>query len=242
MAKPSVICITETKVVKTKDYMIEGYKEVLKRNIKKGKGGMMIAVKNNTATGVKETTVSNNPYIMTGEIKYRDKTGRLILCYGPQEDEKADVRKEFYEDLAIEVENSILNGATPVILGDLNAKIKKGEKGDVSAESGNGYLLMHVIEEYQLMVLNFHQQAEGYYTRIITKKGKEEKSCLDYVISIKGVYSDMKSFCVDENKVITPFRTVKRGKNMQDVYSDHCAITITLNFFHDSAKAENTKR
>ena len=35
------------------------------------------------------------------------------------------IKEKFYEDLAIQIENSMMNNTVPIILGDLNAKLQK---------------------------------------------------------------------------------------------------------------------
>ena len=67
----------------------------------------MVAVKNHTASAVLETTTRSNDNILAVEVAYHKKIFRIILCYGPQEECKLDYRREFYDDLAIETENSI---------------------------------------------------------------------------------------------------------------------------------------
>ena len=125
---------------------------------------MLIAFRNHSAQGIKETTTTQNPNILTAEAQYQQITIRYILCYGPQEDAKQNDRLEFYEDLSIEVENSLISNTIPVILGDLNAKLVSTSNEELNATSDNGTLLKDIIDKYGLSVCNFHDKAEGYYS------------------------------------------------------------------------------
>ena len=136
--QPGIICLVETKVTKLKSFSIKGYKNIVSKNMKKGKGGLLIAVKNNTASSVKETTTSSNDNILAADIAYKTKVFRFIVCHGPQEEYNVDERKDFYNDLSIEIENSFLNNSIPVNLGD--SEVRRRDFGSVwkwSATSGS---------------------------------------------------------------------------------------------------------
>ena len=238
---PSIVCLVETKVTKLKSFSIKGYRNVVTKNMKKGKGGLLIAVKNNSASSVKETTTSSNENIVAADIAYRNKVFRIILCHGPQEEYSVDERREFYSDLSIEIENSTFNGSIPIILGDLNAKLLKAED-KIVAVSGNGQLLQELLRTYDLHVFNFHPLAEGHFTRIRLKNNVVETSLLDYMISTKAVFDSISFFAVDEEKVETPFRTIKLRKGIKTVYSDHCTLSATLHIPHETMKETPAKR
>ena len=243
LLKPSILCLVETKVIKSKVYKLKNYDNVVKRNIKQGKGGMLIAIRNNTFTSVNETTASDNENIITAEILYSTTLVRIILCYGPQEESNTDIKYEFYQDLAIEVESAMLNNALPIILGDFNAKLKNDDNNRTIADSGNGKLLLdNIIAKYELKVCNFHENAEGRFTRIRKKKTKMEKSTLDYIITTDDVFQHVSKFIVDEDKLQTPFRVVKRKSKPYSIYSDHCSITISLPILHAKKKKRKEKK
>ena len=242
LKQPSIICLTETKVTRLKSFNFKGYNNVIARNVKKGKGGMLVALRNNTATTIMDTTSVDNKNIMSVEVMYGKTVYRIILCYGPQEDHKVEERNEFYVDLSIEIENSLINGSTPIILGDFNAKIKmSGESTE--AVSGNGMLLCKVLQTFDLKVCNFHEKANGTYTRIRNKKGKTEKSTLDYIITTNSMINNLSSFTIDEEKIETPFRLVKvKGGSVKAVYSDHCALSASFLVSHEKTAETPVKR
>ena len=238
---PNILCLVETKVIKDKVYEVPNYDNIVKRNIKKGKGGMMVAVRNGTSNSVKDTTTSSNENILSVEVKLHETALRIILCYGPQEDENSDIKQEFYEDVSIEIENATMNNMIPIVLGDLNAKLKYIDSKTV-ADSGNGEILHEVIEKYGLCVCNFHSKAEGYYTRIASKKSKIEKSVIDYVITTPELFNTMNELHIDEEKVQTPFRTIKKKNTTHAVYSDHCSISVSFPIECEKLNKKGEKR
>ena len=239
--RPTFVCLVETKVRRLKSYVIKGYKDIVTRNVKKGKGGMLVAVRNNTASSVKETTFGCNQNILAVEVAFGKLVFRVILCYGPQEEYSVDERNEFYDDLAIEIENSFMNNSIPMIMGDFNAKIELIDN-EITAITNNGQLLLNVLNKYELSVCNFHPEAEGYYTRISKKKGKQEKSLLDYVVTTESAFEYLSEFITDEDKIMTPFRTIKLKKGIRAVYSDHCSISASFNIPHEISKEAPVKR
>ena len=78
---------------------------------------------------------------------------RVILVYAPQETERIDARDH------------------PIIAGDFNARLEFLNNTVVS-KSGNGGLLLNIIEENKLSVLNFSDKCTGKWTHVIDK-GKE---------------------------------------------------------------------
>ena len=207
---------------------------------------MLLAVRDKTASSVMDTTSVPNQNIMSVETTYDETSLRFILVYGPQEsgpqeEYNVEERKSFYDDLAIEIENSFINNSIPIILGDLNAKIQNTD--GLTAVSRNGQLLVELIQRFDLEVCNFHAAAEGTFTRISMKKGKEEKSTLDYIISTKAIFDSILEFIVDEEKMETPFRTMKlRNSKITTKYSDHCSLTATYRIDCNKAKETPTRR
>ena len=55
-------------------------------------------------------------------INGKDCSVRLILVYGPQENDSED-KNSFYHDISVQVEIAFLNGESIIMVGDLNAKL-----------------------------------------------------------------------------------------------------------------------
>ena len=48
---------------------------------------------------------------------------RIILIYGPQENDIEETVSSFYHDVSVQVEAAFLNGYSVILLGDFNAKL-----------------------------------------------------------------------------------------------------------------------
>ncbi|KAK9738357.1 hypothetical protein QE152_g9991 [Popillia japonica] len=65
---------------------------------------------------------TREPRILTIELKYNEKNATIIGVYGPDEDEKAENKEEFWDDLTLAVEES---KGDIYLLGDFNARVGK---------------------------------------------------------------------------------------------------------------------
>ena len=115
-----------------------------------------------------------------------DRQVRIILCYSPQESATIEEREEFYTELSIEISRSISVGDYPMNVGNLNAKIKENEEGNVEALSPNGILLKEIIDENILEVVNFSSKCLGKWTHEI--RTSKRRSVLDYIIVDKDMW------------------------------------------------------
>ena len=83
----------------------------------------MIGIKKGLFKSVREITESELKSVMTVRIEYPCLAIRVIVCHAPQETDNKEVRKEFYEELAIQIERGITSGDATIVVGDLNARI-----------------------------------------------------------------------------------------------------------------------
>ena len=89
---------------------------------------------------------------------------RLILAYGPQEGDARDEIEDFYENLQIQTDRSVLKGDSVLIVGDLNAKLGKIViNRDIPDMSANGKLLYDIINKYNLCVVNALRLCKGCF-------------------------------------------------------------------------------
>ena len=82
---------------------MNGYETILS-NCKKGKEGLLLAIKEGTFTSAEKVSESNERNILSTKIEYPECTIRLIVAHGPQEGEDPGVKNEFYESLMVEIE------------------------------------------------------------------------------------------------------------------------------------------
>ena len=215
--------------VRKKRNEIPGY-EIIERNTKRGKEGLMIALKRGTFHSVEEVSNTNLTNILTVRIQYRQETVRIILLHAPQETDSIEDRTEFYEEVAVQVERCIDKNDKLIILGDFNARIHSDEDdSQIKPASPNGKLLSELIAEYNLKVGNFNPQTTGTWTRIQRlKDGEVKKSAIDYVLLQEEMSELLESMEIDEDKILCPYREIKTRKKKKIIFSDHCAISLSL--------------
>ena len=67
----------------------------------------------------------DNAQFITVHLNGTNKTysTRLILAYGPQENEADDVKDLFYQNLSLQIEKALISGSNVILAGDINAKL-----------------------------------------------------------------------------------------------------------------------
>ena len=198
----------------------------------------MLAVKKGTFQSIEEVTKTNLKNILTVRIQYKLEMIRIIILHAPQETDSCDNRTEFFEEMLVQAQRSTDAGDRLIILGDFNARIHT-EDNKVKSSSPNGKLLQQLIEENNLKVGNFSPQASGSWTRIQRKKdGEVSKSVIDYVLLQDDTLSFLESMVVDEEKIQCPYRKINTKRNKKIIFSDHCAILLSLKVEFEKRKMQ----
>ena len=231
MRQPDIVALCETKLHANSKFEIDGYKTV-KSNLKAGKEGILVAAKNGSFNSIELVYESEMKNIATADIQYPQDTVHVIVVHGPQEGANQDEIDEFYVDLHAEVERGLEGGKRIIITGDLNARL---EHDDQIVPTGNGKRLSELIRKYELKVLNVQSDTEGKWTRIQYKEGNECKSQIDYIITDAGTQKEASKTIIDEEKMYTPYRTKKVGKERAVVFSDHCSISTSIRMVKGSS-------
>lgn len=221
-----MIALCETKVSAKYNININGY-ETIKSNCKKGKEGLLIAIKEGTFLAADKISKSNEKNILTARVMYPECTMRFIVVHGPQENDDIEARNDFYESLMVEVERGKASDDNIILLGDMNARIERDET--IKHLSSNGKHLKELMEKYQLDVLNFHTNTVGKWTRIQKQKGILKKSIIDYVLVEDNMKNRVEKVVIDEDKLYTPWRSISKKKERKIIFSDHTAIITTIN-------------
>ena len=118
----------------------------------------------------------------------------------------------------------------------LNAKLgNETTLSDIHEISPNGKILRDLVCKYNLSVINATDLCQGTSTRV-NNKNTTERSVLDYVIVSEKLLPNVHSMHIDEDKLFTPWRTLKKGKK----FSDHNAIILNLKITLQSSKASNS--
>ena len=240
---PDIIALCETKKSNgMKEEELKNY-EIIERNVRQGKEGLMVGVRLGSFKDMDEVTDTELKNILTVKVKYPNVTLRIIVVHAPQETESDELREEFFDELNVQLERGLESEDKVMLVGDLNGRVIK-EDGILcpGANSPNGKRICEIVQKYELTVGNFHQNSSGKWTRIQgNKNGKVSKSTLDYVLVSADMDNSLKSFDIDEDKLFCPYR-VKIERGVRKVtYSDHCAIVAEFDIDTGFCKPQRVK-
>ena len=147
------------------------------------------------------------------------------MAYGPQEYSSKQEIDDFYENINIQLNRALIAGESVVLAGDFNAKLGKDIiPQDIHDMSSNGKHLLNLINNFELVTMNSHEVYQGIFTRV-NNKNCSERSVLDYLFVTTDLCSSISSMIIDEEKLYTPWRNLKKAKR----YTDHNAIIFRLN-------------
>ena len=154
---PGVFFVQETKLRKKNKIKHPNYVtfEYLREN--NNGGGLLTAVHKS----LNPVSVSNDTEeeVLVVEATIATKKIRLINAYGPQEDEKDNIREDFFNRIDQEVKSSKIAGAMVCIEMDANAKLESQViKGDPKEKSKNGKLLESMVIENDLIAENLQRR------------------------------------------------------------------------------------
>ena len=153
-------------------------------------GGLCVGIRHGLYQSVMTDSGDNSQFItvhLNGTNKIN--STRLILAYGPQENELDGVKDIFYQNLSLQIEKALISGSNVIIAGDINAKLgAKIIALDQRDMSGNGKILYYVYKKYDLIPLNTLDICSGVFTRVHYNNGKIEKSVLNMCSSIVGCF------------------------------------------------------
>ena len=249
---PDIIALCETKKGgRLKEDELSNY-EVIERNEKPGKEGVLVGVRKGSFNSIREITDTEMKCLMTVRIEYAKINVRVIVAHAPQETADDEEKLMFFEELMVQIERAVDSGEHILLAGDFNARIKQDEDGGIVPDylspgtvSPNGKRLSEVINKYGLQVCNFQENCSGNWTRIQDYKENEdgvEKSRIDYVLVLDHMYKSMTSMVVDEDKVFCPYRVKSVNGVKKVTYSDHCAMIMCYEIEIGRPIRSNTKK
>ena len=223
--KPTMFGITETMLGNNEEFEMEGY-VIIRNDRNKEGGGVLLAIKDDLK-GVITQVINdkNKDEVIWVIIGSKIKT-RIGIIYAPQESRTSKEELQgMYDRLQDQVEKAKLNGERVVLMGDFNCKVGKCIPGNKEDKSKAGQLLINMVEHNQLKILNGTNQCKGLWTRI---EG-ESRSVLDYMIVLEEDSNSLQ-MNIDEAKLYTPFRLIQKGTNVEECYTDHCAIIVEIDW------------
>ena len=217
---------------KDENITIDGY-EIFENNNKKGKGGIVIGVKNE----IKHLTIEIEKQIEEYEslwilISNKVTKIRIGCIYAPQESraKKSEFQK-MYKHIKEHVTQADKKDEKILIVGDFNGKIGTDIHENREEVTKSGKMLKQLVLEQGLAILNTNKKCKGKWTRI---EG-QTKSILDYVIVNERDEQSLIEMVIDENKLMTPYNI----KQERFIHSDHCSIMVNLNWL---LKSEEIKQ
>ena len=116
-----VILLTETKVYTKSAIDIKGFQSFSAVRDKKSGGRLYLGIRHGLYESVMTDSGSKASFV-TVCLNGKDCSVRLILVYGPQENDSED-KDSFYHDISVQAEMAYLNGDSVIMVGDFNAKL-----------------------------------------------------------------------------------------------------------------------
>ena len=232
--EPTIVCITETHLLKTEKVEIEGYK-VYRNDRDNYGGGLLVGVKDplgNICTIVKKSSQNEALWIVIDNTKVKLRIG---IIYAPQESRTSkDDLKEMYSDINEQILVAKEKQQSLLLLGDFNCKIGDEIKGNKPEVTKGGKLLLKMVKTNKLAILNQSEKCEGLWTRC---EGKSQ-SVLDYVITDRNAEEALEKMVIDESREFSPVGYDQNGLT----YSDHNVFILKFNWIVMEVMKEKAKR
>ena len=164
-----ILLLTETKVHTSSSIKLEGYQLFPAVRSKRQGGGILVAIKYGLCSSIMVDKGDEAEFI-TVCLRFDDQHIRLVLVYGPQENDSVNKIQDFYDSISVQVERVNLAGDSVFLVGDFNAKLgAEIIRGEIHQMSNNGACLNGIIEKYNLAVLNALEICSGTFTWVKNK-------------------------------------------------------------------------
>lgn len=168
--------------------------------------------------------------ILTIELRELNKSIKtVIVVYGPNDDDKAENKDKFWEELTTVVEGA---RGMIIIIGDFNSRVGKkdgihnrtiGKHGEnVRNNNGKRMLDFCLMNDYVITNTLFQHKDIHKYTREVTSRG--ERSIIDFIL------------VENKNRKIVMDTKVKRGP---EIGSDHYVVIAKIR--EENGMRENRK-
>ena len=210
-AKIDIALITETKLPKSENISIKGYRWIAQPRQKSKGGGIGILIKENLARNtVDDSNIEEHEDLESKwiQIECGPKNISIGVVYGPQENEKIEKVKQIYNALDIQIKRMSINNEV-ILAGDFNAKLQVNYPTLNRMNLETERYLKEIIDENSLHPISL-DATQGIWTRQNRKK-KEGKSITDYVLVTEQIKKNVTEMIVDEEGQL---RT--KGKNESD--------------------------
>ena len=197
--KPSVITLQETKMCKTGNVKIPGFQVFEKVRLNRKGGGLLTAADEDLNPMMISTGKDENE-ILTIQVDLGNQKLRIINGYGPQEDDDNQCILGFWQELEAEIINAKDNDCLILIELDANAKVgKEVLSDDPNSMTGNGKIMIDMIERHNLKIANAEEMCKGLITRERVVEKKTEKSIIDYILMCEKMQKYLKEILIDDD-------------------------------------------
>ena len=164
---PSIVTLQETMLKSKSLISLPGYEIFESLRCNKGGGGLLTAIDANL-NPVLTSSFDNddNIEILTVQLETGSHKIRVINAYGPQEDDGQEVITKFWLQVEQEIIDATDEGCCLILQLDANAKA--GLEiiiNDVNTMSGNGKLLVDMVDRHNLFIVNSWRKCKGIITR-----------------------------------------------------------------------------
>ena len=230
--KLEILAVTETKKKGTGEITIENH-TIIYSGVdvnKRAEAGVGCVISPKYMKKMKEWKAINEK-IMVVKLELKNKqVTKLIIVYGPGENDKAKTKEEFWEKLQEVYEE----GSNPIIImGDFNARVgnktdgKNGVMGRYGEEivNNNGRRFIDFCIQNRLIIQNTFFQHKDCHKYRRKKKGRNEKSIINYVVTKrqnKGMIKDVRVYrraelATDHYLLVTKIKINGNGGNRSGI-------------------------
>ena len=158
-----ILLLTETKVYSKTAIKLSGFQVFSVVRTKRYGSGLAIAIKHGICTAVMIDEGENAEFASV-KLIIGSKQIRLILAYGLQEYSSKQEIDDFYENINIQLNRTLIAGESVVLAGDFNAKLGKDIPQDIHDMSSNGKHLLNLINNFELVTMNSYEVCKGIFT------------------------------------------------------------------------------
>ena len=235
--KPQIFMLQETKLTVNEVIKCEASKDFqvyyLNRQNRQG-GGLAVGIENNIeSTLIREG--DDNIEALSIQIILKQLPVRIIVGYGPQENDNIDKKTQFWNFIEQEINEAEIAEHGIILQMDGNLHAGPGlVKNDPNPINRNGKLFMEFLKRNNsLIVLNSLESCKGVITRRRMLENRIEQAVLDFFLINEKLRPFFKELIIDEEKEFGLYNLAQIKKNKKIIESDHnsliCSFNIEIN-------------
>ena len=169
------------------------------------------------------------------DIHLKEITISFNTAYRPQESDKIEKKKLFWEYLTEMAVSAKEEGKGFILQGDLNAWLGLNIiQGDKREQNKNGKMFEEFFNTNKLTVVNSLPICKGVNTRVTKRKGKLVQCVLDFYVVCQHVLQSVVEMEIDVDRkyIVTNFNKVRKGGKATDL--DHLTWECSGNRLDES--------